>query len=387
MYLGSRLCSLHAQVQFQTLTLDAAIDCIKTGKGLGPHKQQLLTLEVEFTPSLALYLWQSFTKAPYAWGAARYKDVANVWAIAAQVCSTQGCIATSMANSSRFLPDILDLDPVRTFSADRLLYQNPSESPQPFVMPQVEPVTQSLLLFAQLLTAIAAEGNSMLATMTSPPKSTSEDAHLRPAIASMLQTLTDVNCCTPVPLTDSADAPKPLSKPSQLVIMLRSTVLILKLATLTYNVRPDLPGHTDGPGPPFSVLSISMQTLWYSMAAVTRSLFTISVDELGPVGVCTLSATARGVCSLRPTNKEEQTLCPVLIEHLLLTLRQCLKGRYAKVPSVQKLQKVACLLLWEVLLPIMHPDQLGPEIKRLGTASLLGDPLLGASSACLQVVF
>lgn len=369
------LCSMHTQVKFPTLTLDAAIDRLQTGKGLKPQEQRVLTLDMEFTPSLALYVWQSFRKAPYA----RHKHVANIWAIAAQVCSTQGCIATSTASSSRFLPDILNVDPLQTFSAETLLYQNPSESPQPFVMPQVEPWTQNLLLFAQLLTAIAAERNSLLATMTAPPSSTSEDAHLRPAIASMLQTLTDVNCYTPVPLTDSADAPEPLSEPSQLVVMLRRAVLILKLATLTYNVKADLLGHDEGT--PISVLSISMQTLWYSMAAVTRSLLTISVAELGAVDVCTPSANARGVLSLRPADKEVQTLCTVLIEHLLLTLRQCLKGPHAKVLSVSKVQKVACLVSWEVLLPIMHPDQLGPQTKRLGKASLLG-----ASSACLHVV-
>ena len=364
MDLGSRLCFVHLQVQFPTLTLDAAIDCITKGKGLGPQKQRALTLDMEFKPSLALYVWQSFTKTPYALSAARYKDVANVWAIAAQVCSTQGCIATSMANSSRFLPDILDLDPVQTLSADRLLYQNPSESPQPFVMPQVEPVAQNLLLFAQLLAAIAAERSSMLATMTAAPSSTSEGKDLRSAIAIMLQGLTDGSCCTPVLLTDTADASQPLSKASQLVIMLRSTVLITKLVSLTYNVKAELLGHAEGPGPPISTPPISMQTLWYSMAAMTRSLLDTSLAESGAVGVRTLPASARAVLSLQPANEEEQRLCTVLIEHVVVTLRQCLKGPHAKMQS--KHQKVACLQLWEVLLPIMDLGRVGPETKRLG---------------------
>lgn len=67
------LCSVHMQVKFPTLTMDAAIDRIQTGKGL-----KLLTLEIEFTPSLALYVWQSFRQAPNAWGPVRYKDVANL---------------------------------------------------------------------------------------------------------------------------------------------------------------------------------------------------------------------------------------------------------------------------------------------------------------------
>ena len=229
------------------MPIDAAIDRLHTGKGSVAGNQQVLTLDVEFTPSLALYIWQSFRKVPYAWGAVQYEKVANLWGIAAMVCSTQGCIATSMANSSQFLPDLLKLDPVQMFSVDRLLYQSPSQSSQPFVMPQVEPVTQNLLLFALLLTAAAAEGNSMLVTETVPPNFTSKGEPLHSAIASMLQGLTDGSCCTPVLLTDSADAPEPLSTPSQLVIMLRSAVLISKLATLTYDVNADA---YDGPRGP-----------------------------------------------------------------------------------------------------------------------------------------
>ena len=363
------------QVKFPTLTMDAAINRIRTGKGLKPQEQRVLTLDMEFTPSLALYIWQSFTKAPHAWGAVQYKDVANVWACAAQVCSTQGCIATSMANSSQSLPDILNLDPVQTFSADKLLYRNPSESSHPFVMPQVKPVTQNLLLFAQLLTAVAAEGHSLMDTMTAPPSSTSEGDPLRTATAVMLQGLTDGSCCTPVPLADITDAPQHLSKPSKLVVMLRSTVLISKLATLTYNVRPDGHDRLD------SVLPISVEALWYSMAAVTESLLDVSSAESAAVCVKTLPDNASAVFSLQPENKEEQRLCTILIEHLAVTLRHYLKGPHAKVLSMH--QKLACLQLWDVLLTIMHAGRLGPETKRLGNNSLLGV----SSSACLHVVF
>lgn len=285
-----------------------------------------------------------------------------------------------MANSSHLLLKILHLDPVQTFSADRLLYESPSECSHPFVMPQVEPVTQKLLLFAQLLTAVAAERNSMLATMATPPSSTSEGEHLRSAIASMLQGLTDGSCCTPVLLTDSADAPKPLSTPSKLVIMLRSAVLITKLATLTYNVKADLVGYKVKPGPPISELHISLQTLWDSTAVVARSLIHDSFTKSDAVGVSTLQGNARVKVNIQLVNDEAQALCTILIEHLVLTLRQYLKGPHAKQLSVH--QKVACMQLWEVLLPIMHPDRLGPETKRLGNASLLG-----SSSACLHVVF
>ena len=142
--------------------------------------------------------------------------------------------------------------------------------------------------------------------------------------------------------------------------MLRSAVLISKLATLTYNVRPD--GH-DGLD---TVLPISVQTLWSSMAVVTQSLLDISSAESAAVGVRTPPDNASNVCSLQPVNKEEQTLCIALVEHLMMTLRQNLKGPHAKVLSMH--QKLACLHLWEVLLTIMHPGRLGPEAKRLGNA-------------------
>ena len=92
--------------------------------------RQVLTLSVDFTPSLALYIWQSFRKG--LWQAVqqcdRNADVEYVWMVAAGICSTQGCIATSMADSSAFLSALLALDPLQTFPCARLLssHQEPS---------------------------------------------------------------------------------------------------------------------------------------------------------------------------------------------------------------------------------------------------------------------
>ena len=113
--------------------------------------QRVLTLDFEFSPSLALFIWQSFRKAP--WGDVRYYDVANVWVVAAQVCSTQGCLASSMVNRSAFLPGLLASDPLQTVPAHRLLsmYHDPNVNLDPYMLPQVETPTQNLLLFVQLL--------------------------------------------------------------------------------------------------------------------------------------------------------------------------------------------------------------------------------------------
>ena len=326
--------------------------------------QPVLTLDIEFTPSLALFLWQSFRKAP--WGDVRYYDVVNVWVIAAQVCSTQGCLASSMANSSTFLPALLALDPLQTVPVHKLLfnYQSPSHSLDPFMLPPVEALPQNLLLFAQLLIALAAERNSMFADITPPENSTEEGELLRPAIASRLRELTDVSCCNPVRLTHPSTksqkpAPHPQPPPSKRVIILRSAVLISKLATLTFNVKADLLGH-DEPEIP-----ISVRTLWHSMQALAVCIMD-TLTESDAIAVSTQSGNARAVInpwSNPQANKEEQILCVALCEHLIVTLRQGVKGFSAKMQSNQK---VACLHMWEALLSITQPDLVGPETKRLG---------------------
>ena len=255
--------------------------------------QHIPTLTIDFTPSLALYIWQSFRKGPC--GAVPHYNVENVWVIAAKVCSTQGCIAASMANSSTFLPALLALDPLQTFPVDRLLYQNPGDSPEPSRLPQVDPLAHNLLLFAQLLVTVAAECNSIFANITA----TQDGKLVRSAIASRLQQLTDVSCCTPVLLTDPTTkgvraAPQPSSKPSKRVILLRSAVLISKLATLTLNVKADSLGH-DEPG-----ISILVQTLWHSMAALAICI--LDTTDESAAGVSTRSGNARALLRLALAN-------------------------------------------------------------------------------------
>lgn len=206
-----------------------------------------LNLGIHFTPSLALYIWQSFRKGPSQTEQAD-AGVEAVWWIAAEVCSTQGCLAESMTISSAFLPALLAADPLQTVLADNQLANNQGDPSHVFKLPQVEPPVRALLLFAQLLAAIAADCKSIFANIVAPRKSIKQEEQLRSAFASKLHQLADTSCCTPVLLPDStttqdqAGDPQSLLRPSKRVSMLRSAVLLLKLATLTCHLQADFRG-------------------------------------------------------------------------------------------------------------------------------------------------
>ena len=127
--------------------------------------REVLTLDIEFTPSLALYVWQSFRQGLKQVVSHVY-DVMDVWVIAAEVCSTQGCIAASMVNSLAFLPSMLAVNLFKTLAVNRLLYETPRGPLDLNILPQVEPLARSLLLFAQLLAVVAAEHKSISASTT-----------------------------------------------------------------------------------------------------------------------------------------------------------------------------------------------------------------------------
>ena len=243
--------------------------------------------------------------------------------------------------------------PFRDIPVDKLLYEIPSNPPNPFILPQAEPLVRTLLLFAQLLAVVAAELNSILANIKAPTDAAEATELLRSAIASKLQELTDVSCCAPVLLTDpttqdQTPALQPPPTPSKRVILLRSAVLISKLATLTFNVKADLIGHADAEMP------MSVQALWQTMS----TLATHNFDTVTESATCSGSSTPLLV-SVR-SSQEERTLCVVLCEHLVTTLRQGLKEPQAEA------QKLACLQLLSVTLGVMHPELVRREIKRLG---------------------
>lgn len=314
--------------------------------------RQVLVLSMDFTPSLALYIWQSFRKG--LWQAVQqYDDVKDVWVFAAEICSTQGCIAESMSDSTAFLSALLALDPLRPLSVFRLLHDAyPRHPPDPYTLPQEQPMVQNLLLFAQLLAAVAADNSSVLKMEIASvaPDSTEHREILRSAIASKLQQLTDISSCTPALLSNSTTgqtgAPQALPAPSQRVITLRSAALISKLATLTFSVKADLVGHLDPEMP------MSVQSLWHSMSTLARSL-----NKLAQLD----GAMSDGA------SQEDQALCFQLCMLLVDTLRQASKEAQAGK------QKQACLgLLWAALINMLT-ELLRSAVKKLGkeTAAIL----------------
>ena len=116
-------------------------------------------------------------------------------------------------------------------------------------------------------------------------------------------------------------------------------MLVLKLATLTFNVKADAQGHIDPDA------SMSSHMLWPTIFNLLHSIYEIMHDE-----------------DTSPTviNQEEQTLCAAVCEHSVASLRQGLKEPLADM------QRLACLrLLWAVL-AVMCPQQVKHAVKTLG---------------------
>lgn len=259
---------------------------------------------------------------------------------AAEVCSSQGCIAANISQSATFLPALLALDPLQTFPVNTLLYMSSSESQDPFLLPQVEPLSRSMLLLAQLLTAVAADHRVIQSRHTQTTCAMAQ----RAAIASRLTQLTDISCC--VPPTDlipkvQTSASQAASKPSKFVSILRSAVLVSKLATLTFNVKADLLGHADPEMP------MAVQALWRTMGCIASNILE-AITESGGFGAC----SDREIL-------ESQALAALLCEHFVAILRQALKESRAAV------QRDGCLTLLSAALGVMSPAALRHEVKRL----------------------
>lgn len=308
--------------------------------------RQTLALCLEFTPSVALYIRQSLRKVGPA--VKRYEDVVDVWECAAEICCTEGCIGASLENFLSVPPALLAVDPLQTIPVDRLLYDDPSSPPDLLMLPQVDPPTRLLLLFAQLLAAVAAERNTIIPRLT--PKTTRSKIQgvLRSTITTRLQQLTDISCCSPILLTDpvpyggTSDALQLLTRTSKHVTMLRSLVLFLKLATLTFSVRADLNGNIQMP--------LLVQSLWRTILNVAASIsedLTV-MEEDGSFYVKVIDS------------QQEQTLCVVLYEHTVAMLRRALREPQAELP------RRSCLRLLAVLAEHITPELLRHEVKNTG---------------------
>ena len=287
----------------------------------------MLTISIDFTPSLAMYIWQSFRKG--LWQAVqRPADVQQLWQITAEVCSTHGCIAASMTDAS-CLAALLVADPLQTFPADKLLHHLPSMSgaSAPFVLPQVDPSAKMLLLFAQLLITVAAERKDMLDKIHAPLSSTAGQTLLRTAIASKLQQLTAVSNCKPVGLTKfqaQLNTPsKDLQSPtcaSRRIVLLRAAVLVAKLATLVSNVKADVLGHADAEPP------LSVTALWTLLTSLVRELAEIQ-EEVQHSLVYDDTQNNHS-----PIHADEHT-------------------QLSGIPDDTLVQQALCLALWQLLVP------------------------------------
>ena len=299
--------------------------------------QPKVTLSMDFKISIAFYVWQSFRKG--IWQTQRQStDVKHVWRIAAEVCSTQGCIAASTADSSAFLPALLLVDPLQTLVVDRAQQLKTTTLSNLYKLPQVEPPAQALLLFIQLLNVVAAECNIVTASVAS----TAGADQLRSAIASKLQQLTNNSRCTLVPADlaapDQAGAPQPMAEPSKRVLLLRSAVLLLKLATLTFNVKTNfLPPQQIFLSDNDFEMPRAVQTLWYLMTPLAVAIIATGIE---PNDATTCH---------KDTDQEEETLTTALFEHLVLTLRQGVKDPIFRLMA-ELPHTVACVRLLAAVL-------------------------------------
>lgn len=255
-----------------------------------------------------------------------------------------------MENSLSILPALLSVDPLQTISVDRLLYDDPSSPPDSLMLPQGEPLIRLLLLFAQLLVAVASERRTIFAPVMEIDTTMNEVRRVViSAVTSKLEQLTDISCCTPVLLTDpipgdeTSDAPQLMPTPSKHVIMLRSLVLFLKLATLASSIKPDLHGHV-------------------AMPLLVQSLWDIILYLLGSFSDDNLAVTEEdGSCSLNIfASQQEHTLCVVLCEHAVAMLRQAVKQPKAELP------RKGCLRLLAIFTSLMPAELLRHEVKKLG---------------------
>ena len=335
----------------------------------------VLLLRITFKPSVALYLWQSFRKR--LWLYVEPDDVILLWHEAAAVSSSLGCIAATLADKEA-CSVMVATDPLQVLEVERLLYERPCDldsgrNNTPSELPETDAPVKCLLLFAQLLAKLAVERDQLFPVSTSltlwdrVSLHTYIDIHSRQlAVASSLEIMP--------PATPGVHAPEqqprgigmlaPESLPRRHIVLLRSALLVLKLASLTHNVKADFLGHAD------SDIPAAVQALWRTLNSIAGSLeqkYKIAASHGASAGVDESAEEA----------EEAQRLCLLLIQLLVPVLRQCVKE-----PQV-RLRAAACCHLLEQLLVIPTAQQmqlLASEVIRLGKPSHV---TIGALVPCM----
>ena len=258
-------------------------------------------------------------------------------------------------------------DPLQVLEVERLLCKRPFEwdsgrNHTPFELPETAAPVKCLLLFAQLLAKLAAERDQLL------PEGTSwthwDRVSLRTCIDIRLRRLAAASSLGPMPpATSDAEAPGqqpggidmlvPESLPGTHIVLLRCALLVLKLASLTHNVKADFVGHAD------SGIPAAVQALWQTLKSIAGCLERNYRQAASP-------GVSAGLVESAEEAEEAQRLSLLLIQLLVSVLRQCVKEPHLRSRAA------ACCRLLEQLLGTSNVQQmqlLASEVIRLGKPS------------------
>ncbi len=164
----------------------------------------------------------------------------------------------------------------------------------------------------------------------------------------------------PLSITVSATQPQPGTQPEGIagqqpvtllpgrhIVLLRSALLFLKLASLTHSVKADFLGHVDPEAP------AAVRALWQSLQALSESLLAHHKDADTQAAYDESDEEAQGA----------QRLSLLLIQHLISMLQKCVKE-----PKAVE-QAVACCHLLDSILTVSTSVYMQPaasEVLRLG---------------------
>lgn len=272
-------------------------------------------LSIRFEPSVALYIWQSFRTG--LWQAVhRPEDVTSLWQTAAEVSSSSGCIAAMLADEDAVF-FMMDADPLQVVSVDKLMYEENLGSIGAKELPDVAAPIKHLLLFAQLLGVLAAANHK---PAFGPMLTQMNPDELCAVIEHKMEVLAAASNLQPLSVTVPATQPQPGTQPEGIagqqpltllpgrrIVLLRSALLFLKLASLTHNVKADFIGH-EAPA--------AVRALWQSLQALSESLWAHHMGADKQTACNESDEEARGT----------RHLCLLLIHHLIFVLRKCVKA-------------------------------------------------------------
>ncbi|KAA6429241.1 MAG: vacuolar sorting 23A [Trebouxia sp. A1-2] len=169
---------------------------------------------------------------------------------------------------------MMDADPLQVVSVDKLMYEENLGSIGAKELPDVAAPIKHLLLFAQLLGVLAAANHK---PAFGPMLTQMNPDELCAVIEHKMEVLAAASNLQPLSVTVPATQPQPGTQPEGIagqqpltllpgrrIVLLRSALLFLKLASLTHNVKADFIGH-EAPA--------AVRALWQSLQALSESLW------------------------------------------------------------------------------------------------------------------